>query len=365
MYDDFRIAFPWTAQPCIANAPMGGFAGGRLAAAVTNAGGLGFIGADNDMDALDKELEIAKQLCPDSTGYTSEGVLPIGVGLLVFITPLLEAMEVLRKHRPAAVWLYAAEDVPEYATWAKHVRLICSADIFVQTGSVSSALEIADKVHPDVIVLQGIDAGGHGMQRGASITALIPEAKDALRAAGHSDIRLMAAGGIADGRGVAAALALGAGGVVMGTRFLASEEVNFPHKGFQDAVIKARDGGQSTVRYKTFDDVAPNGNIWPKAYDGRAIRNATSADHEAGMAIEENRRLYGEAKSKEGGGFVESPMRGTVWCGTGVGLVNELLPAKEILRRVRDELMSVITDLYEESIEAFIVGGNHLKPRAE
>ena len=109
------------------------------------------------------------------------------------------------------------------------------------------------------------NAGGHGFEKGAGIVSLVPEVHDALARDGFSHIPLVASSGIVDARGVAAALALGAQGVVMGTRFLASEEV-IVHPMYQAAVLQAQDGGQVTTRSKLFDEL--NGpNIWPAAYD--------------------------------------------------------------------------------------------------
>src|SRR5437763_563577 len=82
----------------------------------------------------------------------------------------------------------------------------------------------SELVKPDVLVMQGLDAGGHGWEKGAGVISLVPEAVDALEENGFAHIHVLAAGGIVDGRGVAAALALGAEGVVMGTRFLGALE---------------------------------------------------------------------------------------------------------------------------------------------
>ena len=117
--------------------------------------------------------------------------------------------------------------------------------IWIQVGSVAAAVAVASSAHPpDVLVIQGLDAGGHGLARGAGIISLLPEVADALSAIGKpaSDIPLIAAGGIADGRGAASALALGAAGVVMGTAFLGSSEIDLPDARYQAAVL--RDAGR-------------------------------------------------------------------------------------------------------------------------
>ena len=124
--------------------------------------------------------------------------------------------------------------------------------VWIQVGTVSDALEAVTTCEPDVLVVQGSDAGGHGLERGASIITLLPEVVDALKAIGRSDVALVAAGGVMDGRGVAASVALGASGATLGTRFLASEEANIA-KGYQDDVLQSRDAGISTVRSKVYD----------------------------------------------------------------------------------------------------------------
>lgn len=145
-----------------------------------------------------------------------------------------------------------------------------------------------------MLVLQGLDAGGHGGEKGAGVISSIPEVKDALDDSGATEISIVAAGGIADGRGVAAALALGAEGVVMGTRFVAAEEAQV-HPAYNAAVLDTSDGGQSTIRAKVFDELA-GPNIWPVDYDGRAIVADSYLDHAEGISIDEIRRLHADSK---------------------------------------------------------------------
>ena len=119
-------------------------------------------------------------------------------------------------------------------------------------GTVSEAVEVAKTGHPDVIVVQGADGGRHGLQHRPGIISLLPEVCDALNREGPVEIPVMAAGGIMDGRGAAAALTLGASGVCLGTRFLACEEATVM-KGYQDEVLRVSDGGVSTVATTVYD----------------------------------------------------------------------------------------------------------------
>ena len=198
-------------------------------------------------------------------------------------------------------------------------------------GSVSDAVKAArSKIPPDVLVLQGIDAGGHGLARAASIVSLVPEVADALAELDLvKDIPIVAAGGIADGRGVAAALGLGAMGAVMGTRFLAAEEAKVA-RGYQADVVRTTDGGQNTVRTTLYDELAGRTN-WPREYDGRNVVNGSWVDRESGLGYEENKIRYEEATKKGDEG------RMTSYVGSAVGLVREVSKAEDIVRNTREE----------------------------
>ena len=337
---------PWTTQPFLANAPMGGFAGPDLAAAVSRAGALGLIGALMDENVLEQQLSRAAELLSAEPAVVgSDGQLPIGVGLLLFALGEKKRkafLEVLGKWKVTVVWLFAESQLSDYGIWIAAVRAtpgLENAQVWVQSCSVGAAIALAtakdEKARPDVLVMQGQDAGGHGWEQGAGIVSLVPETVDALEAAGVAgSVHVVASGGIADGRGVAAALALGAEGVVMGTRFLASKEVDLPHAEYQKQILAAKDGGQATVRDKVFDELKGK-NIWPGVYDGRAIRSASWKDRVAdGLAIEEIQARFAKG-SGEAWGF-GGEKRAAVWSGTGVGLVNEVLPAAEIVTTVRE-----------------------------
>ncbi|OMP88716.1 Nitronate monooxygenase [Diplodia seriata] len=360
--------YPWTQTPLIINGPMAGSAAPDLAAAVTNAGGIGFIGGGVDMAQLGADMDKARSLLaphivaslsPSSSSPSdaddTSSILPIGVGILCFGAPLAAAADAIRQHRPAAAWLFAArgddgndERYGDYATWTAAIRAASPRTaVWIQIGSVGAALAAATSSAspPDVLVAQGADAGGHGFERGAGIVSLVPEVGDALADAGVGGVAVVAAGGIAEGRGAAAALALGAGGVVMGTRFLASEEVGGPAY-YGRRVVEARDGGVRTVRSKAFDEAREGGNVWPELYDGRGLVNRTYRDFVAGEEVEEIRRLHVEEQKggKAGAGEVED-MRVTVWAGTGVGLINEVLPAGKIVEDVREGARKVLKSL--------------------
>jgi len=143
-----------------------------------------------------------------------------------------------------------------------------------------------------------------------------------------------------DGRGTAAALTLGAAGVTMGTRYLASPEANLA-PGYQAAVLRASDGGVTTERGKLYDSLRGTTD-WPARYGGRGVLNASWWDAGRGMGFEENKRLY-EASLAEGGdaGWGEGG-RLTTYAGSGVGLVREVKGAGAITAEVREDARRIL-----------------------
>jgi nitronate monooxygenase len=338
---------PWTTTPLIVNAPMAAppaSAGPALATAVSEAGGLGLIGGRFSMDDLRTQLQAASKTLNASTNPTiaSAKLLPLGVGFLTFVLNLDDVLPVIEEFKPTVVWLFVAKELDGYKVWTDAIRDVSPASkIWIQTGSVTAALHIAKTAKPDAICMQGTDAGGHGFEKGASIVTLLPETVDAFEKEGLSDIPLLASGGIMDGRGVAAALALGASGVVMGTRFLGSVEIEI-HPQYQAAVLEGRDGGQITTRSHLFDELS-GPNMWPEAYDGRSLAMQSVQDQRNGVALEEIQRLHNEAVKKEDGGFSTALKgRATIWAGTGLGLVNEIESARQIVESVRKEAEGVL-----------------------
>ena len=232
---------------------------------------------------------------------------------------------------PAAAWFFAPRIPEDLKVWAERVREVSRGKtaIWVQIGSVAQALEAAKICKPEVLVVQGGDAGGHGTAGAAGIITLLPEVADMLQAKGFGNIALVAAGGISDGRGVTAALALGAGGVVLGTRFIACSDASISIE-YQNDILAASDGGQSTVRNVFFDELR-GPNDWPEYMDGRGLKDKALEEHERGMSLEESRRIYKEAAEKG------DRSRVTRYAGTGVGLVREVLSAGEIVEELRME----------------------------
>ncbi|KAH7305510.1 hypothetical protein B0I35DRAFT_443919 [Stachybotrys elegans] len=341
---DLLSYLPWAASPLIMNAPMGGFANGALAGSVTVAGGLGFIGSIMNMTDLAVNLRIASDIIKDAPGIqqTPDDTLQVGVGLLPFVANLTQAVPVIAEYKPAVVWLFAAHELADFGEWATELRAASPASkIWVQVGNVKTALYVAETAEPDALCLQGNDAGGHGFEQSAGIISLVPETRDALDRAGFANMTIVASGGITDGRGVASALALGAQGAVLGTRFLASKEITI-HPINQAAIIEAQDGGVTTVKSKVFDELA-GPNIWPEVYDGRSLAVQSYVDWQNGVPIEEIRERYAEAVAGPDRGFALGLRgRAAIWAGSGVGLVKEVENAADIVKSVRREARRVL-----------------------
>ena len=198
---------------------------GRLAAVVSQAGGLGLLGGGyGDGDWIEREWDRA-------------GNSRIGCGFITWsIAKHPEVLDRALAHQPAAIMLSFGDPRPfAPRIHAAGARLIC------QVQTVAQARE-AVEAKADIIVAQGTEAGGHGMSE--PLFTLLPQVVDAC-----PDTPVVAAGGIADGRGLAAALLLGAEGVMMGTRFYASQEAD-GHRGQAAHCCrrKRRDGSLNRLR---------------------------------------------------------------------------------------------------------------------
>ena len=219
----------------IALAPMGAVAGGDLAAAVSNGGGLGLVGGGRgDLAWLERELAIAAE----------RAERPWGVGFLSW-SATVEVVERALECRPSAVMLSFGDP----RALAEPVR-VAGVRLIVQVTDLAEA-EAAVDAGADVIVAQGAEAGGHG--GGRATLPFVPVVVDLV-----SPIPVLAAGGIADGRGVAAALALGAAGALVGTRFEATGEALLDAESTK-AIIEG--GGEDTERSRVLD--IARSSPWP------------------------------------------------------------------------------------------------------
>jgi nitronate monooxygenase len=289
-------------------APMGSVAGGALAAAVSNAGGLGLVGGGyGELHWLRTELGIV----------TRETRQPWGAGLIAWHARS-EALELILSHRPRVVMLSFGDASP-FASMIK----AAGALLMVQVHDVEAA-RLARDAGADLIVAQGAEAGGHGATRGT--LPLVPAVVDAV-----APTPVLAAGGIADGRGLAAALALGAEGSLIGTAFCATDEA-LTHPRAKDRLLKAT--GAQTIRTRVFDIV--RGYDWPATYTGRALRNRFTErwhDHERELtaALDKEQPAYALAEDT---GDSDTAL---VWAGEGVDLIRARASAADVLGRIAAE----------------------------
>jgi nitronate monooxygenase len=351
--------YPWTATPLIVQAPMKQLSGPALAVAVSEAGGLGFIGPGASPADLRAHLADALRLASRSKRLAAhlagEQVLPVGFGVQTWAGDLALTASILREAAasgappPCAVWLFAPRRGHlELAAWTRGVRAASPRTrVWVQAASAldAFALSHAGEDAPDVLVLQGADAGGHSRVRGAGVGTLLPEVADALSST-YSRMPLVAAGGIADARGVAAMLSLGASGVAMGTRFLASAEADVA-PGYQQAVLDGHDGGQATVRTQLYNHLRGTTD-WPPEYDARGLVNASWRDFEAGVPFDDVKARHDEALKRGDQAWGAEEGRAATYAGTAVGLVKEVKPAARIVKEVRDGVKAVLRQTLED-----------------
>ncbi|CEL02019.1 hypothetical protein ASPCAL01594 [Aspergillus calidoustus] len=334
-------SYPWTSSPLIISAPMRVMSGPALAVAVSRAGGLGFIGPGLKTQNVIKDLEEASNLIRTSPTLNTDRssshsqTFPVGIGFQLWADDINIASSAIRRFKPCAAWLFAPRNgQTDLDTWSRRFREASpQTRIWVQIGTVAEARSIAESSEkPDVIVVQGAEAGGHGRAHdGMGLISLLPEIADVLAARGV-DIPLVAAGGIADGRGAAAAIALGASGVAMGTRFLATHEARIAH-GYQAEIIRASEGGASTTRTQLYNHLRGTFG-WPEEYSPRTIINRSFVEFQAGRSFEELKEAHDEAV-KRGDEAWGPEGRTATYAGAAIGLVRRVQGAEEVVRETR------------------------------
>lgn len=304
-------------------APMDLVAGARLTAAVSAAGGLGILGGGyGDEEWLTRELDLLEQ-----------SRARFGVGFITWsMAKQPKLLDVALERKPAVVMLSFGDPRP-FVERIKNTGAI----LICQIQSIALAKEAA-AAGADILVAQGSEGGGHGVSRG--LISLLPEVMDTI----GTSIPVVAAGGIADGRGLAAALMLGASGALIGTRFYATPEATGAQEA-KDRICAAT--GDDTLRSVVFD--ISRRNVWPAPYTGRCLRN-THLDRWFGRELEllrhqeEESAKYAEARKENNFDIA------AVIAGESSGLIRDITSARDIVERIVREASALLSPGAEESL---------------
>lgn len=292
-------------------APMDVVSGARLTAAVSNAGGFGILGGGYGERAwLEQETGKLRQQMPS----------PFGIGFITWsLAKQPDLLDVALNAQPRAIMLSFGDPKP----FAPRIRA-AGALLICQVQTEDMAREALD-AGADILIAQGTEAGGHGASR--STIDIVPAIVDL--AAGR--VPVVAAGGIGDGRGLAAMMMLGAAGVLLGTRFYASQEADGAEEAKQRICAA---GSGSTTRGIIFD--LSRNNVWPAPFTGRCLINDHARrwmDRELEL-LQNIKAVAAEyAAAKAAGNFDVA----AVIAGEAVGLIHDIPRAAEIIDRIVTE----------------------------
>lgn len=294
----FQIKYPIIQGGMIWNS------GYKLASAVSNAGGLGLIGAGSMYpDVLREHIQKCKKATKN----------PFGVNVPMLYPDLEEIIKIIIEEEVKIVFTSAGNP----KTWTQHLK-----DNGIKVAHVVSSSKFALKAQDagvDAVVAEGFEAGGHNGREETTTLTLIPVVRE------NITLPLIAAGGIASGKGMLAAMALGADGIQMGTRFVASVESS-AHDAFKNTVVEANEGDTQL----TLKELAPV----------RLVKNKFFQDiqelYTKGPSKEELEQLLGKRRAKRGM-FEGDLIEGELEIGQISGLIHDILPVKDIIENVMNE----------------------------
>lgn len=282
--------------------------GWRLASAVSNAGGLGLIGAGSMYpDVLREHI----QKCKKATDK------PFGVNVPMLYPEIEKIMDIIVEEGVKIVFTSAGNP----KTWTNFLKEKGITVVHV-VSSVKFALK-AENAGVDAIVCEGFEAGGHNGREETTTFTLIPMVKEQIK------IPVIAAGGIATGRGMLAAMVLGADGVQIGSRFVATKESS-AHEAFKQVVVDVKDGDTKL----TLKELAPVRLVKNKFF------NDVEELYAQNPSIEQLKELLGRARAKRGM-FEGNLDEGELEIGQVAGLINEIKPAKDVIDEIITEFKTV------------------------
>lgn len=290
---------------------MAWVADSNLAAAVSNAGGFGIIGTGSaTADIVKKEIDNCRRLTDR----------PFGVNVMLMSPNADEVIDLIIEEKPAGITTGAGNP-------AKYMDRLKEAGIKVIPVVPTVALaQRMEKLGADAVIAEGTEAGGHIGE--LTTMVLVPQVAEAL------NIPVIAAGGVADGRGIAASFALGAEGVQIGTRFICSEECNI-HQNYKDAVLKAKDRDAVVTGRPTGHPVRTLKNKLAKKYLKMEKEGASPEELEklgAGAL-----RLAVVEGDKDGGSFM---------AGQSAAMVREIKPCKEIVEEISKQALDIMPGIF-------------------
>jgi enoyl-[acyl-carrier protein] reductase II len=294
----FGIQYP------IIQAGMIWASGWRLASAVSNAGGLGLIGAGSMYPNVLKEHI---QKCKASTNK------PFGVNVPLLYPDIDKLIEIIIEEKVPIVFT-SAGNPKTYTSTLKQNGIIV-----VHVVSSSKFAKKAEDAGCDAVVAEGFEAGGHNGREETTTMVLIPLVAQAVK------IPLIAAGGIATGRQMFASMVLGASGVQVGSRFVASNEAS-SHINFKEKVIELEEG----------DTMLSLKQLTPVRLIKNSFFEAIKKAEDSCASIEELTTILGRARAKKGM-FEGDMQQGELEIGQVSALINEIKPAAEIVKEIWDE----------------------------
>lgn len=308
----------------------------ELAARVTKAGGIGFVAAGFETA---QQIKQYVQIVREELGTPPHQPVQFGIGFIGWILDTTEVSDqpclpAFLEELPTAIWFAFGNDLGKYVRRVREYESTRQhkTKVFVMVHSVEQALVAANEWKVDVIVVQGPEAGGHGGRTPTSLPTFLQAVLQAIPDAPC----ILAAGGITTGSQIAAMLAMGADGAVLGTRYLFTHECSYSslHK---EVLISA--GPNDTVRSDVFDQIHPPTPVplaWPNYINGRCVINKVWKELEVGLPLEERKKNVIDGHARKDKDYL------LVWAGEGTGLVNDIQGAAEVTYALHEETLNAL-----------------------